>query len=62
MYRRFGQRWLDLVLTVPALIVFTPVLAIVALLVRVRLGMRSCSASSDRACTDSHLPCSSSVR
>ena len=38
MYRRYGQRWLDLLLTVPALIVLAPVLAIVALLVRVRLG------------------------
>ncbi len=38
MYRQFGQRWLDLVLTVPALIILAPVLAIVALLVRVRLG------------------------
>ena len=38
MYRRYGQRWFDLLLTVPALLVLAPVLAIVALLVRVRLG------------------------
>src|SRR3954453_4695388 len=37
-YRRFGQRLLDCVLTVPALIVFAPVLLVVALLVRRRIG------------------------
>ncbi len=38
MYRAFGKRVLDLALTIPALILLAPVLALVALLVRIRLG------------------------
>jgi len=38
IYIQFGKRALDLVLTVPALIVFAPLLALVALLVRLKLG------------------------
>ncbi len=38
MYRYFGKRLLDLVLVIPALILLAPVLACVALLVRLRLG------------------------
>ncbi|MEN9936960.1 MAG: hypothetical protein RLZZ387_3539 [Chloroflexota bacterium] len=38
MYRRFGKRALDLALTILALVVFAPVLLVVALLVRVKLG------------------------
>ena len=38
MYRRWGKRIFDLVLTVPAFIVLSPVLLILALLVRVKLG------------------------
>lgn len=38
MYRRFGKRLLDLVITLPALVVLSPLLAILALLVRVKLG------------------------
>jgi lipopolysaccharide/colanic/teichoic acid biosynthesis glycosyltransferase len=38
VYRRFGKRLFDLALTVPALLLFSPVLAIVAVLVRVRLS------------------------
>lgn len=38
MYRRFGKRLLDLVLTIPTLILFIPVLAVLALLVRLKLG------------------------
>jgi lipopolysaccharide/colanic/teichoic acid biosynthesis glycosyltransferase len=34
MYIRWGKRFLDLVLTLPALILLSPVLALVALLVR----------------------------
>ena len=37
-YRNFGKRLFDLVLVVPALIMFTPVMALVALLVRHKLG------------------------
>jgi len=37
-YRRYGKRALDLALTIPALILLTPVLAAVALLVRLKLG------------------------
>ena len=38
LYRRFGKRLLDLVIAVPAVIVGSPVIAIVAILVRVKLG------------------------
>ena len=38
MYRTVSKRWLDLVLTVPVLIVLAPLLALVALLVRIKLG------------------------
>jgi lipopolysaccharide/colanic/teichoic acid biosynthesis glycosyltransferase len=38
VYRRFGKRLFDLALAVPALILLTPVLAVVAVLVRVKLG------------------------
>lgn len=37
-YRNYGKRLLDLTLTLPALIVFSPVIGIVALLVRSKLG------------------------
>ncbi len=38
MYRRFGKRLLDLALTSAALVALAPVMAVVALLVRTRLG------------------------
>jgi len=38
-YRRYGKRALDLALTIPALIVLSPVLLLIALLVRLTLGM-----------------------
>jgi lipopolysaccharide/colanic/teichoic acid biosynthesis glycosyltransferase len=37
-YRRYGKRVLDLALTIPALIIFSPVIGLVALAVRWRLG------------------------
>ena len=38
MYCRFGKRLLDLVITLPALVVLSPVLLVLAFLVRVKLG------------------------
>ncbi len=38
MYRRSGKRLLDLLLTLPALLVLGPLMLVLALLVRVRLG------------------------
>jgi len=38
MYHRYGKRALDLILTIPALIVLVPVMLVIAVLVRVRLG------------------------
>jgi sugar transferase EpsL len=38
MYRRFGKRLLDVLITLPALLVLSSLLAILALLVRVKLG------------------------
>ena len=38
IYLMFGKRLLDLCITVPSLIVFAPVLGVLALLVRVKLG------------------------
>lgn len=38
MYHRFGKRLLDIGLTLPALTVLSPLLALLALLVRVKLG------------------------
>ena len=38
MYRTFGKRLLDLALTIPALILLSPVLGLLALLVRLKLG------------------------
>jgi sugar transferase EpsL len=39
MYRYFGERLFDLTLTIPACIVLSPLLLIVALLVRLKLGV-----------------------
>src|SRR5512139_3022415 len=38
MYRGFGKRVLDLALTVPVLILLAPVLGLLALVVRLKLG------------------------
>lgn len=38
MYRRYGKRWLDVALSATALSVLSPVFAIVAILIRIRLG------------------------
>lgn len=38
LYRHWGKRFLDFVLTVPALIMLAPVIAVIALLVRLNLG------------------------
>jgi len=38
LYRHWGKRFLDLMLTVPALIMLAPVIAVIALLVRLNLG------------------------
>lgn len=38
MYRAFGKRLLDLTLVVPALIIVSPILCLVAFLIRVKLG------------------------
>ena len=37
-YKRYGKRLFDLVLTIPGIVVISPVLAVIALLVRVKLG------------------------
>lgn len=39
MYRKYGKRLLDLALTIPALILLAPVLVLLALLVRLKLGL-----------------------
>jgi sugar transferase EpsL len=38
MYRRFGKRLLDLTLVIPALVLLSPIMLVIALLVRLRLG------------------------
>lgn len=38
MYRRYGKRLLDLIIVIPALIMLAPVMAVIALLVRIKLG------------------------
>src|SRR5690349_4125605 len=38
VYRAFGKRIIDLIITVPALILLSPLMIIVAFLVRIRLG------------------------
>ncbi|MHA1749059.1 MAG: sugar transferase [Promethearchaeota archaeon] len=38
LYRRYGKRFFDLFLTVPALIIFAPLMAVIAILVRIDLG------------------------
>ncbi|ACL24888.1 sugar transferase [Chloroflexus aggregans] len=38
MYRRYGKRLLDLMIVIPALIVLAPVMALIAILVRINLG------------------------
>ena len=38
LYRAFGKRLLDLVIAVPAVIVGSPIIVIVAVLVRIKLG------------------------
>ena len=38
MYHAFGKRYLDLALVIPALILLSPLLALLVLLVRLKLG------------------------
>lgn len=38
MYSRYGKRLLDLIIVIPALIMLAPVMAVIALLVRIKLG------------------------
>ena len=38
MYRRFGKRWFDLILSLAALILLLPIITVLAVLVRTRLG------------------------
>ncbi|WP_298820684.1 sugar transferase [Chloroflexus sp.] len=38
MYRRYGKRLLDLAIVIPALITLAPLMAIIALLIRIKLG------------------------
>ncbi len=38
MYRRYGKRLLDLIIVIPTLIILAPVMAVIALLVRLKLG------------------------
>lgn len=38
MYRRYGKRFFDVVIVIPALVVLAPVMAIIALLIRIKLG------------------------
>lgn len=38
MYRKIVKRFFDLILTIPALIILSPVLALLALLIRLKLG------------------------
>ncbi len=38
MYRRYGKRLLDMIVALPALILLSPVLAVLAIMVRVKLG------------------------
>src|SRR5262245_1640575 len=38
MYRKLGKRWFDLALTIPMLLLLSPLLLLMALLVRIRLG------------------------
>ncbi len=51
MYHRFGERLLDLAITIPTPILLSPVLALVALLVRGKLASPFCFVSGARACT-----------
>src|SRR5262245_53369065 len=37
-YKRYGKRMLDLVISIPTLIVFSPVMLVLAILVRRKLG------------------------
>lgn len=38
MYRRYGKRLLDLIIVIPALLMLAPLMAVIALLVRIKLG------------------------
>lgn len=38
MYKKYFKRWMDIMLSITAIIVLSPVLAIVAVLVRIKLG------------------------
>ncbi len=38
MYRKFGKRIVDLSLTIPALIILLPIMAVIALLIAIKLG------------------------
>lgn len=38
IYRRWGKRWLDVTLAITALVVLAPVLLVVAVIIRLRLG------------------------
>jgi lipopolysaccharide/colanic/teichoic acid biosynthesis glycosyltransferase len=37
-YSRYGKRWFELILTIPGFVVVSPLLGIIALLVRLQLG------------------------
>ena len=61
-YKKFGKRFLDLLLSTLAIVILSPVLLVVAILVRIKLGSPVLFHRNVPAGMKKYLPCANSAR